>query len=801
MWLLEHEGDAFRGKRLWLRPGKRYLFGRTVAEPGMLAIDGEKSNSVSRKHIIIEVDPVRRGDSQNLSSRSKVTIEDLKSKLGTVINGQRIKGAKHAIACETNELKLGSMAGFRITWKPIVLSFSFTRKELDAGAETKLQDNLEQLDIKFIATYDTQATTHVVNKRRNTSKGLQALVNGVYIVDDGFIATIIASSSIEKGGDGVEKSALEGDFDANWPEPLKFLPAPGNEPVQRPAEAFAPNQARREMFEGYTFIFYEPKQHESLLGPITDGKGKALYKEVIPHETQIDDFIRYVKSVAGEKGLGEFEDGSEGKGVVVVRYVPADSWYEEFYTAVSLRLDHRLIDQKDFLDAILVCDASGLRRPLEVETPAATQNGPSPSGQRMQVDNERAPTLAPRSQASAPRRPVRTTRKRFKGFVADSDSDGGGNGDIAMLDDAPVDQPQSAIGESSQEGLFVSQNANSQEPDTAIQAAQRSERKRPAEQDFEEDFAPTAAQLKRRRIAAGEEPIPRRPTPEAQEQAQPETSKEGRGGKGKSPKVKKEIDVLEVARQNREETEARARAEREHLEADAEGLDLAEIRRLHIEEPMQLRSDMASTRTREQDIANGRWDPAWNGRKNFKKFRQRGAVEAARAPQRIIVALEEVRTRTGGIGDDYWLEDETTQKRKKKSQRNSQEQIRGTTGSSSRRARHGDAGSGVEDEAMDESNTNNHAPHGGVEEEDDDDDIVYSATRKRTTKSASTQQDASRSQRTTQKSQPSRSTVKRPAPTPPEKEQSAKRSKHFSLPDSDDDDESEDELRFKFKRR
>lgn len=32
----------------------------------------------------------------------------------------------------------------------------------------------------------------------------------------------------------------------------------------------------------------------------------------------VDDFVCFVKGVVGEKGFGFFEDGSEGKGVVVV---------------------------------------------------------------------------------------------------------------------------------------------------------------------------------------------------------------------------------------------------------------------------------------------------------------------------------------------------------------------------------------------------------------------------------------------------------------------------------------------------
>lgn len=756
-----------------------------------------------------------------MSSRSTLTIEDLKSKLGTYINGHKIKGEKHVITEDKIEIKLGSMGGFKIVWYPVVLSFSFTRRELDAGAQTKLQDNLEQLDIKFLADYDSHATTHVVSKKRNTSKGLQALVNGIHIVDDGFINTIIAGVTPEDTGDGVERSALEANFDKNWPNALNFLPAPGNEPVQRPTEAFAPNPARNEMFDGYTFIFYDQKQHESLIGPITDGRGKALYKEVIPHKTEIDEFVGYVKSIAGEKGLGEFEDGSVGKGVVVVRYVPRDDWYEEFYRAVSLRLDHRLIDQKDFLDAILNCDASGLRRHLEVETPAATQNAPNTAVQAMEADGgQTEPSAQGQVQASAPTsgtqargsyRPARPTRKRFRGFVADSDSDEDGNGDAAMMNGPlaadPSQPPVIAIAESSQEGLFVSQ-----EPDTTIQEPQR---KRPLAQSFEDDFAPTAAQLKRRRIAAGEDPIPRQPVPEPEPEEEAAGTKGKRGAKNKSPKIKKEVNVLEAARKQREEVEAQARAEQDQLEADAAGIDLAEIRRLQIQEPMKLRTDVAPARTREQDIEDGRWDPAWNGRKNFKKFRQRGAVEAARTAPRIIVALQEVKQTTGGIGDDYWLEDETTQRRKKKSQRDAQSQTNGLRDSqkstrrsqdnatvSSRRSLDEEGQAEIDkDTTMEDSRVDSDLARND-EDESEDAELVYSATRKRGARAALTQQASlSRLQHSTTQKAPSKSTAKRVAVAPPSEEQPAKRSKTNALPSDDEDDSEEDELRFKFKRR
>jgi len=94
----------------------------------------------------------------------------------------------------------------------------------------------------------------------------------------------------------------------------------------------------------------------------------------------VADFVGYVKGIAGEKGLGEFEDGSEGKGVVVVRFNPVKGagteWYSDFNRQVSLFLDHRLIEQNEFLDAILGNDASVLRRPLELE-PSGVEAPPS----------------------------------------------------------------------------------------------------------------------------------------------------------------------------------------------------------------------------------------------------------------------------------------------------------------------------------------------------------------------------------------------------------------------------------------
>jgi nibrin len=254
-----------------------------------------------------------------------------------------------------------------ITWKPVVLSFSFTAKEFKVNPVSSLKETLEPLDIKVLVDYIRESTTHVVSRKRNSSKSLQALINGRYIVDHTFIDAIVSVTKSEND----EVSPLESDFEANWPNELDHLPPRGSEHTQRDSDAYAPDPARREVFDGYTFVFYDQAQFDNLLGPITNGRGKALLRQVDPSTTKLEDFIRYVKDVAGEKGLGEFEDGSEGRGVVVVRYQPvkgpASDWYADFARRVALSLDHRLIEQNEFLDAILNNDASVLRKPLEIE--------------------------------------------------------------------------------------------------------------------------------------------------------------------------------------------------------------------------------------------------------------------------------------------------------------------------------------------------------------------------------------------------------------------------------------------------
>ncbi|KAH8734585.1 hypothetical protein BGZ61DRAFT_514018 [Ilyonectria robusta] len=776
MWLLENE-EAFDGRRLWLRPGKTYLFGRTAAEPGQLAIS---HNTISRKHLTITVDKVEDGRSQSPKHRSTLTIEDLKTKTGTVVNGEKIKGKKYEVTTASADITMGKCPNkFRITWNPVVFSFVFTSKEMQTNPLVQLQERFEQLDVKLVTEF-TSATTHVVSKKRNTAKGLQALINGKYIVNETFLNAVVEAATIPEGADVTESSALEKDFDAHWPTAMEHLPPRGGEPVQHPDSTYSPDLERNEIFNGYTFIFYDKSQYNNLLAPITSGSGKALLGDVVANQTEVDEFVQYVKHVAGEKGLGAFDDGSEGKGVVLVRYLPSKgsgvNWYTEFITAVSLRLDHRPIEQSEFLEAILIKDASILRRSLEVESTQNTQDpqgaapsvqpGPAPQTASHDVEAETpAPEPVQESQP-APRRgrTRRPVKRRFAGFDDDADIDMDNTPPVPVVESHPPAEEEG--------GLFeLSTNTR------------RSQRKRHAsplpEDDLMEGMAPAAAKFKRQRLERGEDLNPPTPEPEeAAETAQPEPKK----------KIKKEFDILAMAAQNREQEEARARAEKEDLANLPDDVDLAEIRRLNIVEEIEVRAPASQTRSREQDVLNGRWNPKWNGMQNFKKFRKRGET-TGRPPARVIVALTEVKNKEFGVGDDYWLEDEDSYGKKKQTSQPSGLESQGSAATvpppppPPKPAQRQVVGVILSDSSDDDNGKTQEAEP---------------APRTRTRASASQSQSNTRSQSSRVTSQGSKRTAPEPAAEQPPKRQRPARKPITTIADSD---ESDDELKFRFGKR
>ena len=660
----------YSDKRKWLRPGKRYLIGRYQAaaeHPTGLKI---VHKTVSRQHLEVAVGLVRGEDSSQGQTRSQITIRCLKTKFGTTVNGDAVPEGDHDLVGDEHEIALGKAPyHLKIVWQPVALSFSFGSKEFKRGKDPlkEVRKRLDNTDIVCALEYLKGQTTHVVAGKRNTAKGLQALVNGRYMVHSTFVDALVYCTTPENLDEPESFCPLELDFDQQWPDALQYLPPRSKEPNERPSEDFAPNIHRAIIFEGYTFVFCDQVQFDTLHAPISDGGGKTLHFAVEPGVTEAADLLRYVKSAAGEKGLGEFEDGSEGKGVVIVKLI-ADKqpqWAEQFVKTVSLATGQRMIEQNEFLEAILSNNAGILRRPLSVEDEPGSRDAPQSLTQPSPPEETQTSIKMDSSPANLrERRARRAAAKKFKGFDDE-------------VEDAPVSIPQ-ASGQDMQSQAPPSgplaprkygfhddmDDEDTTKPitdETQLSPAGQS-KKRPAPEEEDDDMIdailPAAAALKRRRIEERENGNERDPSPVSALSTQPTS---------KAKRPKKEIDIKDVVRKRREAEEEAARRDEESLQDIMQGMNVEQMKSLAVVEEMEVPS---RSRQHPRRSATGehsdRWDDRWNGRKNFKKFRRQGDRNQARRGQAVIVPLEEVKKKGYGIGEDYWLDTTSTSRKKRK---------------------------------------------------------------------------------------------------------------------------------------
>ncbi|PBP22208.1 FHA domain-containing protein [Diplocarpon rosae] len=815
MWILDCEGDAFQGRKQWLRPGKKYIFGRNKTDDVQY---GLADKTVSRLHLLVVVDPVEPSTCANARYRTRITLTDgcgvpnkktgeLGTSVGTLLNGEQIRGKAAVLQRDQNVVILGKFKQhFHFNWVPVTFTFSFTTKELKANLFPALHERLGPLDIRVLQQYEREYVTHVVAKKRNTSKGLQALINGKYIVhNDSFVEAIVSVAT--RLGD--EPSLLEFDYEANFPDPLKYLPPQGEEPTQRSAEAYAPVASRIDVFDGYTFVFYSQQQFTNLLAPITEGCGKALLREAIPEKTTVEEFLRYVKDVAGEKGLGEFEDGSEGKGVVVVKFNPAKgpgtAWFAEFGTQVSLSLGHRLIEQSEFLDAILGNDASVLRRPI-LDDASGLVALPPIAGITQTIQNSEEVEKAP----PEPVRGRRRARAKFTGFQDDFSGPIAPSIPVPESEPMQIDEPPPDVIQYSQ-SLFVSQNPDQEVPQAPEPEVRTSRKRRVSpmldDEDIPKKLVSPVAASKRRRLAEtadwrhGGEVTPPPPFPQSPPIVPSYASKEEPAAKGKSRRLKKEekMDILEPVRQQREQAEAAAKAERELRQEKDSDLN-EQVRNLAIIEVMEVkRSKPAPQRTRRVDESEN-WEPRWATLKNFKRFRRRPDSDDARGFDKVIVPLVEVKRKDFGIGDMYWQKDESQRKKKDKEVGKDAQDVSRMESQRGPQNRASEATRLILSNKPKDDFAEVAAPEEGVS--DSDLQIVASASKARTSRAGPQQNLADKTNpsqdRPTGQKRIAATTLTRPAPA-----KKARQTTIRKLPrpeESDDDDDSDDGLKFRFKK-
>ncbi|KAF3480585.1 DNA damage response protein RcaA [Arthroderma uncinatum] len=616
MWILSSDG-----KRIWLKPGKKYLFGRVQQDGITHTID---NRTISRKHLIIEVEKVKPGDGSHIHTKSKLIVSDAGSRWGTTLDGTLITGESKELGSRNEyKLSLGRYPSvLRIKWCPVVLSFSFPTKQLKAKDPlAHARSQLEELDIKTVIPYVAGKTTHVVQSKRNTAKGLQALISGCYLVQDTFIERIRYAASPKDVEHEESLSPLEEDFDNAWPNPAEDLPPCGNAPTELPDSAYQPDPARINVFEGYTFVFCDKKRFEDLLGPISSGHGKALLYEVEPGKTKAEDVVDYLNNAAGIKGLACDQEGTGGVLLMQFRIKGHEDWSATLENKVTQLTGQQPVEASEFLDAILRNNASQLYRRSEKSLePSSSLPATVPDtepGQSQDISSSTNTNVLVEDSQKETRPPKRNKPKAYVPKFKDFD-------DGFDMDSIPVYQleeegdPQAAVPDSLQERVPSSVPSEGENDDTVM------------------DLLPGAAAM-RQRVGGKRRLEPSEPAPPPQ--------------KVKKPK----LDVKEAARQRREAVDEAATARRQEdavsFQAIVEGMDLVQIQKLVAVEEMEVKP-----RERRQNTPtdNGRWDGRWNGRQNFKKFRRKGNGDVQHRRRAIIVPLEEAKKKDFGIGDDYW---------------------------------------------------------------------------------------------------------------------------------------------------
>lgn len=696
MWLLTCDGDLFGHKPIWLRPGSGHLLGRTSGRTeGGEVVRYINHKSVSRKHATIHVGQVNPGDGTRLHTRSEIKITD-GSKIGTYLNGEKICQTSRILDKLEYTIKLGNYEHeFHLKWQPVVLTFTGLSKSTKARSDPleTHRKKLEQSEVKLITEYVSSQTTHVIGKKRNTPPGLQALLQGRWLLAHSYVdalAQATASPGRDAGGND-RPCPLEEDFEANWPREEEHILPAALEPNPKPNEFLKPNRQRAELFANFTFIFMSQAQYDLLMPVVTSGSGKALLWDVELGSSDPKDLVSYVKEVAGAKGNGDFRLSQHtGKGgIVLVRLDHKDNeWVPEFLTVVESTLEQRSMEQNQFLNAILTVDASELRRPLLRESQtqaqiAASLNGGSGSTRSRAPERSRpTPQPAepqPTSSATKDPTPPSTqhnteqsdmaeppTRKKPRRAITQSRFKGFGE-----IDPSQFTRPESESPEPSQP-TPLDQSMDVDEP-SYNEPSQQNSRKRPAPADEDDGLEQQRAMMDKMLSGAAAMKKRRLQTENTRGNSQnstPEPESAATTKKKVMKKKHKEIDVGAELKKKKEEAEEAARQE-EESNREALVADIANIS-AKVESFSLPQRDLPPRRSQvEPSGPNDRWDPAWNGRKNFKRFKRKGQNNDAPRLPRVIVALEEVPRKRQGIGEEFWLNSSSA---KPKNQGRSQQQ-------------------------------------------------------------------------------------------------------------------------------
>jgi nibrin len=170
-------------------------------------------------------------------------------------------------------------------------------------------------------------------------------------------------------------------------------------------------------------------------------------------------------------------------------------------------------------------------------------------------------------------------------------------------------------------------------------------KKRTQNESSIDNLLPAAASMKRRRVENGGKVNPRpatRPLPEATQPRKRIFKKTAI----QQQDFDVEDDLEEAERRNEERAEQDDRVE--PLTAE----EIAEVQELLQFEEMAVQPSRKAAQRNQRD--SDRWDPRWNGRKNFKKFRKQGGRPQPLRGMKATIRLEEARKKDILLGSVPW---------------------------------------------------------------------------------------------------------------------------------------------------
>ena len=313
-------------------------------------------------------------------------------------------------------------------------------------------------------------------------------------------------------------------------------------------------------------------------------------------------------------------------------------------------------DTRSLLDHV-----TNIARTEEPESinPGPPQYGTTPPARDPELDvSQPAPPVQRRQRA-----PIKS---RFKGF-SDDDGDGSKPSLSSMPRQSASSQSQPFQGPATNTQNAPSNNISSQAPTSTRKRLRPEDEFNDNNEEFVDSLLPAATAMKRRRIEEarlrGEDPASTSFT------KPPEPAASTRNAQTRKPSAEQPIDIKKSLQERRAAADEAALRREESFRQDLDDVDIEAMRDLAVVEEFDVvpRSNRPSN-----SAANGngmgarRWDPAWNGRKNFKKFRRQGEEGVRRRGAQVIVPLEEVKRKAQGIGEGYWLESESSSKRKRR---------------------------------------------------------------------------------------------------------------------------------------